>query len=368
METLSFIQSFLRRHQTALFWLSIAIVAALRLVYCFQLQVYTTDLNRNLAYGKAFSIYGFTLYDLTPYDLSPWPVQYLWPNHHYPYPGATLLFFAALAQLSTAVWVGKLALTALEAANAWLAYKITHDKWTALLLWCNPISIWFASREGQFEPWAAFWSLLAIYALRRGKPWALGALGVAVQCKLFPILLAPMFLMDLSWKQPKRLARKLAWALASLAPTVLASLQSDYMRRFLTPGYIPAYNPITWNLSDPALYPFFPFWLVTAHWAAGLLFVSIGLWGLWQTNAWRQFLAPLLQVVGVKANLLGQFWYLMVVAPFCVAIEDTRWRRGMLTLAVLLGIRSLYSILIGPVGYQNPPDAVYLIEQIFNGF
>ena len=368
MKTLSNIQTFIVRRQTALFWAAVFVIAALRVFYCFQLQVYTTDLNRNLAYGKAFGLYGFNLYDLTPYDLSPWPVQYLWPNHHYPYPGATLLFFAALAQLSTAIWFGKLALTALEAVNAWMAYKITNDKWSALLLWCNPISIWFAFREGQFEPWVAFWTLLSIYALRRGRPWALGALTIAVQCKLFPILLAPLFFWNLSWRDPKRLAKELGWAALSLTPTILASIQSDYMRRFLSPGYIPAYNPITWNLSDPALYPFFPYWLVLAHWIAGLLFVAVGLWGLRQTKAWRQFFAPLMQVFGVKANLLGQFWYLMIAAPFCIAIEDDRWRRRMLVLAALLGVRSMYSIFIGPIGYMNPPDAVYLIQKIFNGF
>lgn len=343
-------------------------VAALRVYYCFEVQVYTTDLNRNLGYGYAFSDYGMELYDLTPYDLSPWPVQYLWPNHHYPYPTTTLLFFAALASISTSAWFGKLILTLLEAVNALLAWRISGDRWTALLYWLNPISIWFASREGQFEPWVAFWSLLAIYALRKNKPWAYGAWGLAVQAKVFPIVLAPLFLSQLAWREPRRLAAQIAWGLASGIPSIYAALTSPYLQRFLSPGYIPYYNPIAWNISDPALYPFFPYWLVVAHFITGAAFVIAGLIGMAKTRARWDFIAPLMVLIWIKANVLGQWWYVMLVPGFCLCIEDTTWRRRMLMLAILLGIRSLYSIVIGPIGYLNPPEATYILEETFNGF
>lgn len=343
-------------------------IALLRLAYCFMLPPYTTDLLRNLGYGKAFWLWGFQLYDLTPYDLSPWPVQFLWPNHHYPYPASTLLFFAGVASVSSAVWWGKLALTGLEAINSWLVYKTSGDRWLALLYWANPISIWFVSREGQFEPYVAFWTLLAIYGLRHDRAWAYGAWGLAVQAKLFPILLAPLFLARMAWRAPGTLSQQVAWGLASGLPSWLAMGWSDYLWRFLQPGYLPAYNPLTWTLTDTSLYPFFPFWLVLAHWIAGVVYLAFGLIAIRKTGRWLEFAAPLALVVLVKANVIGQFWYFILLPAFCLPIQDQGWRRLFFALSALMGIRSLYSIFIGLIGYQNPADAMVIVEMCFWGF
>jgi hypothetical protein len=305
---------------------------------------------------------------LTAFDLSPLPSQFLWPNHHYTYPAVTLLFFAILSSVWSAVVFGKLVFTVLDAVNAWLMYKITGDRWISLLYWLNPIAIWYSSREGQFESFVVFWMALAILALHKKKLWAFAFLGLGIQTKLFPIFLLPYFLSNMSWKQPRRLACECAWGIASFAPSMLAQLRCDYLMHLFQPGYIPRFNPVSWMLVDPSLYPFFPFWVVVAHWLAGLIFVLGCMYGVKKTGNLVELSAPLLFILSVKASRIGQFWYFMLTPAFCLTISDQKVRRLLFVLSLLLGIRSLYSIFIGPIGYQNPPDAMLLMAKTMWGF
>lgn len=352
----------------AFFAVPILAGAVLRIYYVFQVPAYTTDLLRNLGYGMAFHQWGFQIYDLTPLDISPWPPQFLWPTYHYTYPAVTILFFALVTAIHNSLFWGKLVLTLLDAGNSWLTYKVSQDRWLALLYWLNPISLWFGSHEGQFEPLAVFWTLLALLGLKHRRAWAYGVWGLAVQSKVFPIVLAPYFLSKLSWKQPKRLAQEIGWGLLSGLPSFLAMAAGPYIIRYGQKNYMPSFNPITWSLGDPALYPGFSYELVLAHWFTGLIFVLGCLLILLRRKNLVEIFAPLFFVVWVKANLIGQFWYLMLTPALCLTVQDRRDRRILCVLAFLLCIRSLYSIFIGPIGYLNPPDAQYLMELAFWGF
>ena len=349
------------------FWLFV-LGGILRLIYCFRIPLYTTDLLRNLGYGKAFADWGFKVYDLTPFDLSPWPAQFLWSNHHYTYPAMPLLFFAGIAALSPSLVLGKLVLTLLDGINTWMMYKITDDRRVALLYWLNPISVWYTSREGQFEAFVIFFMVLALCALQRKKPWAYALLGFAIQTKLYPVFLLPFFLSRMSWRNPRRWSHEALWGLISFFPSVWAWERSAYLSRLFSSGYTPVYNPISWNIGDPALHPFFPFWLILAHWVVGLIFVLGCVYGLLRTRDLVEWFAPMAFVVVAKANIIGQFWYMMLTPAFCLTVSETRSRRWLFVLAFALGVRSLYSIFIGPIGYQNPPDAAYLLEKAFWGF
>ena len=159
---------------------------------------------------------------MTAFDLSPWPCQFLWHNYHYTYPPVTMLLYAAIAFVSTSLAWGKIILTLFDALNVWAISRASGDRWLGLLYWLNPISLWFTSREGQFEGYVVFWTVCAIWALKRKKPWAFGVLGIAVQTKLFPVFLGPLFLKAASWKEPKRLAQEFAWGIASFLPSVMA--------------------------------------------------------------------------------------------------------------------------------------------------
>ncbi len=342
--------------------------AVLRLYYCTQAPIYTTDLLRNLGYGKAFLTWGFKLYDMVPFDFSPWHSQFLWPNRVYPYPAVTMLFFALIANIHPSLFFGKLVLTLIEAVNTGLIYRLSRDRLLVLLYWFNPISLWFVSHEGQFEPMVILFMLLAIERLVKGHGSAFLYLGLAIQTKLFPIFLIPYFMARMSWRDPKRLAQEWGWGALSLLPSIVAALFSGYMMHFIQPGFIPAYNPLHWKIGDPSLHPHFPYVLIVAHWLAGVIFVFGCIYGIHRHGKALQWIAPLVFVIFVKLNRIGQFWYLMLTPAFAMTVEDNMYRRLLFILAIVLGIRSLYSIFIGPIGYQNPEGAQYLVELSLWGF
>ncbi|MCH8963178.1 MAG: hypothetical protein IH820_18155, partial [Bacteroidetes bacterium] len=116
-------------------------------------------------------------------------------------------------------------------------------------------------------------------------------------------------------------------------------------------------NPATWNLYDNALYFYYPHWIVYSHWIAGIVFIFFCLYAARQTDTLLEYTAPLLFVVFAKGNMLGQLWYFAVLPAFCVTINHAKYRLILFILLLFFSFRELYSIFIGAVGYQNPPDA-----------
>lgn len=342
-------------------------ILILRVLYCFAVPLYSTDVLRNLGYGVEFQSYGFRVYELTPYDFSPRDYQFFWPNHHYTYPVVTLLFYALLAAAWPSIVFAKMALTLIDGVNAVLIHRITRDRWCALIYWAYPTCVWFASREGQFEPLVNLFTLLAIYALRRERPIAWMFLSLAVQTKLFPVFLVPYAFSKLWGKPMREWLLSMAWGLAGLAPSIYAIAIGGYLYHLFRPGYVPINNPISWALFHPGLHAFTPFWLVLAHWLAGMAFVLACLGFMKAENRWVPYFAPLVFVVFVKANLIGQFWYMMIVPAFCVTVENPRRRKTLMLLSLLFGVRSLYSLFIGPVGYVNPDDVAAVLEKCMYG-
>ena len=340
----------------------------LRLVYCFKLPLYTTDLLRNIGYGQAFHTYGFKVYDLTPFDLSPSPIQFLWPDHHFTYPWVTLLFFGTMTTVHTSLVWFKFIFCILDGINTYVIHKITKDKSVALLYWLNPIVILYGSYEGQFESFVVFWMVLAVYALHKRNPYAYGFLGLAIQTKLFPVFLVPLFLARMSWKEPKRLALEWGWGILSVLPTVWVMYQSHYLTRLFSPGYIPKVNPMTWNINDQSFYAFYPYWLVLGHFLLGFAFILIILFVLNNGADKWQVCGALIFIVFIKLSQIGQLWYLILLPAFCIPITDVKLRRILVGPSAATGIRELYTICIGPLGYANPPEVVALLEKIFYGF
>ncbi len=350
------------------FFALVSVGALLRLFHCFQAPFATTDLLRNIGYGKAFHEYGFQIYDLTPCDLSPWPSQFLWESHHYTYPWATILFFGLVTGIHSSMFFSKLVLCVLDVVNAFLAYKITRDRWTALLYWLNPIVLWYGSQEGQFEPYVAFWMLSAILALHKKKPYAYGLLGIAIQTKLFPVFLGPYFLLKMSWREPKRLIRQFGWALASAVPTVWAMSQSQYLMRLFSSGYVPRVNPITWSLGSVELYAFYPYWIVLLNFLMSICFIFLCFWAVKRGADFMELVPALLFLVIVKSSQIGQFWYLILLPAFCLTVREQRLRRLLMLAAAIMGAHAFYLIAIGPIGYENPPALKYLLDKAFWGF
>ena len=166
--------------------LGFAATAAFRVHLCLRPPAETTDVLRHLEYGRAFWSHGLGVFDLTPVDLArPGTWDVLWATHGYDYPIVPLVFYALLARLGAGVVAAKLVLSAIELASSLLVRRLTGSWTLGLAYFASPVSLWWVSREGQFEPLVVLLTLLAIDALRGGSVVASWAwLAFAIQAKL----------------------------------------------------------------------------------------------------------------------------------------------------------------------------------------
>ncbi len=340
----------------------ILFVGIVKIAYCFSIPLYTTDVLRNLGYGNEFLYYGFQVYEMVPYDFAPEIYQFFWPNRQYSYPAVTLLFFAGISYCWASIVFAKLVLTVIDFINGWLIYKITSDRWCALIYLCHPIGIWFISHEGQFESLVNFFSLLALFMLRRGNSSSFLFLSLAVQTKLFPVLLLPYFLVKAYKFSRDKIVRSLLWGMLGFLPSIIAASRSQYLTHLFFPGFIPKNNPISWALFQPGLHAFTPFWLVLAHWIAGMVFILVILYFIRKQQQFLPYLAPLIFVALVKASPIGQFWYMLLTPVLCLTVENHRHRRMLFFITLLFGIRSFLTIFFGPIGYRNSIDILYILK------
>lgn len=346
--------------------LAFACVFLLRLAFCFVAPAETTDVLRNLGYGRNFWTYGFAVYDLRPGELLPlhgW--ESLWWDQSYLYPVFTLLFFAVLASVSTSLIVARVVLTVCELMNAALVGRLTGSAPLALLYFASPASAWWVSGEGQFEPIVILPSLLSLYALRRGHTAASFALlGVAVQTKLFPLLLLPALLARLDLR---RVPVALGSLLLSLVPSVLLFGTHDYLGPlWAADGRPRGFNPLAWNIFHSGIFAWVPGWLVA--WNAVVTYALLGgaIAGALAALRRRRYpeavsCLPLIAfLVVIKSMALCGFWYLLLAPALALAIEDERPRRALFCLALLEG-RGTTAAFLGPVAnYQFFPIQRFL--------
>ena len=116
-------------------------IGAVRLALAHATPGETTDVLRNLGYGRAFWSYGLTVYDRTPGELGPphgW--EAIWSEHTFDYPIVALAFYAALAAVSTSLVVARVVFSAIELANALLVARLTRSHWLGLVTFASPTS------------------------------------------------------------------------------------------------------------------------------------------------------------------------------------------------------------------------------------
>lgn len=178
-------------------------VFALRLSYCFQAPIHTTDILRNLGFSSQLFHEGAALYFRKASDYRPAPWSYYWPETGFIYPPVTLIFFASLSLLKSIAWA-KIALTLCDLASSYIL-AVNTSRWLGLLLFASPALIWWTSHEGQFESLHLLLMLLCgHFALR--KRWFLAGLMLAlgIQTKLFSVLLFPFLLGELGNLESER--------------------------------------------------------------------------------------------------------------------------------------------------------------------
>ncbi|MCK6527194.1 DUF2029 domain-containing protein [Myxococcota bacterium] len=229
-------------------------VLALRLAWCCRAPLESSDLARQVVYGALVGEMGPRIAAIPLAGMQGGLGSVPFSGHPYNYPPVPLAFFAGIAAISPTLLAARLALTALEAANAVLVGVLTGRRWAGLLYWALPASLWWVSSEGQFEPLQTLFVLLATLALTRGRLFVAGAsLAVAVQVKLAPVLLVPWLL----WAASRRGARgglaAVAGGLAGLSILALAHLAWPAAENVWRHSALLTVNHFPWNPFSPQL-------------------------------------------------------------------------------------------------------------------
>ncbi len=359
--------------EDSLVWL-VAAATIYRLYLCLQPPITSTDLLHNIGFGKEFWKYGLTIYNYPARHFIGTPYAGLWPHQHFIYPALSMLFFAFLAKIWPALFFGKLVLTAIEGLNAFLIWKISGDRLLALLYYISPASLWWVSREGQYEPLVVLFGLTALYFLSRRPQWAYFNLALAIQTKYTPGFLLPYFLgKKTGWKEG-------LFFIVGFIPSILFILRSEYVFRIFTPGYMPTNcNSYTWNIFDADKLCGTPSWLVVinAVLTYGILILCLafairrilmvrqahhnGPWKSRVLNSLKggqvfEYLGLVLFIIFVKSIGAAGFWYIPTMPLFVLPIDKPRQRRLFFSLA-LFEMAALHNLLIGPFGWVNesPP-------------
>jgi hypothetical protein len=328
-----------------------AAVAALRLWYCTRTPVNTGDALRHLYYGLYVLARGWGAASLPLTVLSPDLGRVSFAQIPYNYPPVALGFFTALAAAWPTVFLVKLALTLLEAANAWMIGRLTQSPWLALIYWAAPTSIWWVSHEGQFEPLQTVLVLAALLALRRSKPLACALLALAIQVKLTAVLLLPWLVWSLRREDRRTRAAALAAFVAGGLPTLLALTRYDVLASILRTAGSLAYNPYWWNPFDRVMTWWNPGWLIAidalVSWGALVYLVMRAR----RSSQPMAYAAPIAFLLLLKTSRLAQFWYAPLFAGFAAPIGDRRTRFWLLALWPLLDVYALAQMVGGPFGY-----------------
>ncbi len=323
-------------------------VACIRIIYCLELPANTGDILRHTVYGLLVNQYGLHMADLPLAEIGEDLTYICWSDKPFNYPTLTLAFDALVTAVSPTIFSMKLALTLLEALSAVFIYMHTKEKLLALIYWASPISIWWVSHEGQFEPLQNLFIIIAIYLLPRRSVLAWIYLALAVQVKLFAVFLLPLFL--ISQKNSGALTKHIGFFVIGFIPTAVASLFYSPISNLVHSAAL-FYNPYYWNLFNLRVFGWNPPWLVAFNQIAsyGILILLVVL--LFRTKKKASYLGPLGFIAFVKLLPNAQSWYMTTTTAFFLPIQNTRLRFWLFFFAPMLDIRSLLQIAFVPFGH-----------------
>lgn len=338
-------------------WLFVAAtvaIVAVRLNQCSRLTVNSADIVRHLLYGLLVASHGPASAGSALIELAPaWPPT-PWVQVPYNYPPLALAFFTGVSSISATVFFAKLSLTVVEGVNAVLVARLTKERWLGLLYFACPISIWWISREGQFEALQNLFALLALLALRKRPALAFAALALAIQVKLTAGALLPL-LVVVAWREHRQRLPVCALAfVAAFAPTAIAAAWYPVVHQVFAYSAPMTYNPYFWNVADSQVFAWNPGWLIAANqlasWGMAVLLVVLAA----RSERRIAYLAPLVWLAFLKLHGNVEFWYVAVFPTLVLPVAEPRARRALLLLWPLLDIRSLIQLVLGPFGYIGP--------------
>jgi hypothetical protein len=324
-------------------------VATLRLHECGVLPTETGDIVRNVLYGVAAHADGIAVAAEPLTHLYPQWTGVAWARFPYNYPPVALAFFTLVASISPSVFAAKLALTLIEAINACLIGRLTRSVTLAVLYWASPLSIWWVSREGQFEPLQAMVVLLAI-AAATSRPFVGGfSLALGVSTKVTAGALAPWLARE-TWS----LGTRSRWSAASgvalgLAPLVAAQWLYGGVTNVARYSALLAYNPYYWNPLADRFTGNAPIFVAANEIASyGLLGILIAL--AIRSRDRLAYVAPIAFVAFCKLHGNVEFWYWLMLPAFLVPIPERRWRFALIALCPLIDLHAIVELVAGPIG------------------
>jgi len=326
-------------------------IACLRFYYCTQLPVSSGDLPRHIYYGFYAAKIGLTAAGHSLVELSPFLSGVVWSSLPYNYPIVALLFFTLIGKLSPTIFFAKLVLTLIEAINSWLVFKYSRQHLLALLYWASPISIWWVSHEGQFEPLQSLFAIGALLTLQDRKYLAFILLALAIQVKITALLFLPYFVLGVRRDNLKDLLIAFIAFPIGFVPTLFAMLHYPIITQIMSTVGACIHNPYYWNVLKYSMFDWNPWWLVVLDQCStyGILLLLL-IWTI-RLRGIRSFFAPVCFIIFCKISSICQFWYFVLFMPFLLPIQDNRKRFLLFALTPLLDISSLIEIISGWFGH-----------------
>jgi hypothetical protein len=348
-------------------------ILILRICFCTQAPIETTDLYRHLGFTAHFLDNPEAFYWLTPIEFPDEFWSDFWDEVGYIYPPFALLFFCFFGTLGIGLFWVKLVLTLCDLGTALLIGRTT-SWWAGLLVFSAPISVWYTSHEGQYEGLVTLLMVFSIFCIRRGR-WILAGASfmLALQTKQLAILIAPYLFYEIF--RHLRFNRVMLKSLVQLPSargfllgfgvTLLPFLPFYYWRPDL--WLLPLQNQE--NLLNPYYWPFFCSNVSIAHfdecsyfrviWNIVVSFSPLVILALFlgRGNFLRK-LPQTLPTLGfwilMKSAAWVMNWY-MLLLPGC-SFALWRYRRCMMALLIIYWLQcgQQLSSIIGDIRIEEP--------------
>lgn len=342
----------------------IVAVAAYRLYECARLPLETGDIARHVLYGSATLQDGFAAAARPLTDYSPAWTGVSWSRFPYSYPPVAQAFFALVAFFSPTIFAAKLALTAIEACNAWLIRHITESPVLGLLYWASPLSIWWVSREGQFEPLQALFCLVALVASRKSPPIAGFALALAVLTKATGLALLPWVTWTIYSTGGLQGIRKLALGfLLPCIPAVIGEASYGALSNVFKYGTLLTFNPLYWNLKTEMFTGERPWQLILGQ-LGTYAYMSVLGWLAVASRTILPYFAALAFIAFCKTHQNIQYWYLLMLPTFIMTIPDRRARFALVALCPFLDLNSAFELF----GYLRDQRTFFGLPSVFSRY
>lgn len=335
--------------------LGFILVAILRFYYCCQTTINTGDTLRHISWGLVINKHGYSAINQNLIAFYPQLKFVAWNHLPFNYPILALVFDQIVTYIYPSLFCIKFALTIIEFFNTLLVKKLTNNWLLSFAYWASPISIWWVSHEGQFEPLQNIFIFLVLlfFANNSRKNLAYLILGLGIQVKLTAMFLLPYFLLK-EEKEIKTLIKRGLFFLLAFIPTLSLFFITNPFQLILQSLAL-RFNPYFFNFFDKDMSLWLPNWMIFSNQITtyGLLAILIA-YRFPKPERLVEIITPLIFLVFLKTVSQAQPWYLITLYPFLLTLDNLKLRNSLWLGCFLLDIFSIGQIIFGPFGYTVP--------------